>query len=132
MKLNVDPGTDAFENAIFILNKPLTSENKEDYVFQGGIYPEPMDQAAWAMPAYLSDDFNLFFVFARNYQNKWTITFSKVEIEDDNRIVAMSKVVPTGTGFNAIARLNHDAALEILTYLETLESQKIGHWELGK
>ncbi|MFC6170924.1 hypothetical protein [Loigolactobacillus jiayinensis] len=131
MNLPAEPGSPEFENAIFILNQPITAKTAPLLVFQENVTPEPMDAEAWAMPAYLSADFNLFFVFAQNIGNDWSATFAEVTIENGNQITSMSNVVPTGSGFNAIAHVDRHAAIEVLAYFETLAASNIGYWKMG-
>lgn len=77
----------------------------------------------------MSDDFNLFLVFAPNVAGYWTITCSKVTIESGHRVTEMSNVVPIGSGLNAIAQLNKSDVIELLAYLKTLQTNKIGHFD---
>lgn len=131
VNLSAEPGSPEFENAIFILKQPITAKTAPLFAFHDNVVPEPMDAEAWAMPAYLSADFNLFFVFAQNMGTNWSATFAQVTIENGNQITSMSNVVPTGTGFNALARVDRHAAIELLAYFETLAASNLGHWEMG-
>ncbi len=122
-------GTPEFEKVIFVLDEVPTKQNISDFAIQGNLYPEPMDETAWALPGYLSDDFNLFFVLAPNVGRHWTMTCSKVTIENGHEITAMSNVVPTGSGLNAVAQLSKSSAIELLAYFKTLEANGVGHFD---
>ncbi|EHL95159.1 hypothetical protein HMPREF9103_03131 [Lentilactobacillus parafarraginis F0439] len=122
-------GTSAFEKVMFVLDKQPTKANISDFALQGNLTPEPMDETAWALPGYLSDDFNLFLVFAPNVGDRWTVTCSKVTIENGNQITEMSNVVPTGSGLNAIAQISKSGAIELLAYFKTLEANRLGHFD---
>ena len=114
---------------MFVLDKQPTKANISDFALQGNLTPEPMDETAWALPGYLSDDFNLFLVFAPNVGDRWTVTCSKVTIENGNQITEMSNVVPTGSGLNAIAQISKSGAIELLAYFKTLEANRLGHFD---
>ncbi|ANK62105.1 hypothetical protein [Loigolactobacillus backii] len=131
MDLPAEPGSDEFENVIFILENPVTKHNLEQLAFHDDVLPEAMNEEAWAMPAYLSEGFNLFFIFAQNMGSNWTVTFAQVTIENGNEITSMTNVVPTGTGFNAVAHVDRHASIELLAYFETLAGNGVGHWEMG-
>lgn len=129
MDIGFKMGTEEFEKVIFVLDQVPTVSNIESFAIDGNLKPERLDEIAWFLPAYLSDDFNLFFIFAPNLNKKWTITCSKVEIIEENTITHMSNVVPTGSGLNAVAHLSKSAAVNLLAYLETLAANRLGHFD---
>lgn len=110
MKPKITPemklGTKEFENTMFMLNIAPREENINRFALQGNLIPERLDEVAWFLPVYLSTDFNLFFVFAPNINNRWAISCSQVHIENNNQITAMSETVPTGLGLNAVNELS--------------------------
>lgn len=122
-------GTSAFENTLFVLDKIPNETNIADFAMQGNLTPEPLDDVAWAMPGYLSDDYNIFLIFAPNVLDRWTITCAQVEIVNGNEINHMSNVVPTGTGLNAIASISKSGAIELLAYFKTLAANGLGHFD---
>lgn len=131
MTFTAQPGTPAFENAIFILNQPITHYNATKFSFKEEAILEPIDDTAWALPIYLSADFNLFLIFAPNYGRRWTASCAQVTIENGNQITQMSNLVPTGTGFTALTQLNQDTAVAYLAYFESLAAQHLGYWATG-
>lgn len=122
-------GMKEFENTMFMLNVQPTAKNIDKFALQGDLLPERLDDIAWALPAYLSTDFNLFFIFAPNINNHWAISCSQVQIEDGNRITAMSETVPTGMGLNAVNELSPSSAIELIAYLKTLEVNRLGYFD---
>ncbi|MTV82172.1 hypothetical protein GM612_05835 [Lactobacillus sp. CRM56-3] len=122
-------GTPAFENTLFVLDQVPTEANITDFAMQGNLYPERLDDVAWAMPGYLSDDYNLFLIFAPNVMTHWTVTCAQVEIVNGNEITHMSNVVPTGTGLNAIASISKSGAIELIAYFKTLAANGLGHFD---
>ncbi|MCC4372127.1 hypothetical protein [Limosilactobacillus reuteri] len=138
MKPKITPemklGTKEFENTMFMLNIAPREENINRFALQGNLIPERLDEVAWFLPVYLSTDFNLFFVFAPNINNRWAISCSQVHIENNKQITAMSETVPTGLGLNAVNELSPSSAIELIAYLKTLEVNGLGYFdeEIGK
>ncbi len=122
-------GRPDFENTVFMLNNPLTKLNLDHFAMQGNLLPQPLDEVAYAMPAYLSDEYNLFFVYAPNMRGRWSISCSQVQIENGTDVVAMSNVVPMGTGLNAVNQISASAAIELIAYLKTLEVNRLGYFD---
>ncbi|AKP64353.1 hypothetical protein FC99_GL000582 [Levilactobacillus koreensis JCM 16448] len=129
MTAKAELGTPEFEKTMFMLDVAPTAANIKDFALQGNLYPEPLDDTAWALPGYLSDDFNMFLVFAPNVLHHWTVTCSKVTIENGKDITEMSNVVPTGSGMNAVAHVSKAGAIELLAYFKTLEANGLGHFD---
>lgn len=122
-------GRKDFENTMFMLKIKPTEENIDKFAIDGNVVPQHLDSVAWAMPAYLSEDFNMFFILAPNIKNHWSISCSQVEIEDGNRITKMSETVPTGIGLNAVNELSPSAAINLIAYFKTLEINGIGYFD---
>ena len=81
MKPKVTPemklGMREFENTMFMLKAIPCEESINRFALQGNLNPERLDNIAWFLPAYLSADFNLFFIFAPNVNNRWAISCSQ-------------------------------------------------------
>lgn len=127
-------GMKEFENTMFMLKTVPHEANINRFAMQGNLVPERLDDVACFLPAYLSTDFNLFFIFAPNINNHWAISCSQVQIRNDNEITAMSETVPTGMGLNAVNELSPSSAIELVAYLKTLEVNGLGYFdeEIGK
>lgn len=122
-------GMREFENTMFMLRVQPTALNIDKFALQGDMLPQQIDDVAWGLPAYLSTNFNMFFVFAPNVGGRWAISCSQVEIKDGNQVTAMSETVPTGMGLNAVNELSPSSAIELIAYLKTLEVNKIGYFD---
>ncbi|MBB1069166.1 hypothetical protein H5S40_03225 [Limosilactobacillus sp. RRLNB_1_1] len=127
-------GMKEFEKTMFMLNVAPNRNNLDQFSLQGDLTPAPLDELAWFLPAYLSNDFNLFFIFAPNINNQWAISCSQVQIKDGNQIMAMSETVSTGIGLNAVNELSPSSAIELIAYLKTLEVNGLGYFDehIGK
>ncbi len=119
-------GNPAFANAIFMLNQAPSEATKQDFATVSGLTPEPLDDLAWFLPAFLNPAYNLFFIFAPNVNGQWAISCSQVQIEGENQIVGMSETVPTGMGLNAVNMVDPTAAITLVSYLTTLEAKGMG------
>ncbi|WP_076461353.1 hypothetical protein [Limosilactobacillus caccae] len=122
-------GMKEFENTMFMLRAQPTELNIDKFAIQGDLFPQRIDDTAWGLPAYLSADFSLFFVFAPNVGGRWAISCSRVEIANGNQITAMSETVPTGMGLNAVNELSPSSAIELIAYLKTLEVNGLGYFD---
>ncbi|MBD5807474.1 hypothetical protein [Limosilactobacillus walteri] len=127
-------GMREFDNTMFMLNIAPTQNNITEFSLEGNMVPERLDKLAWALPAYLATDFNLFFIFAPNVNDQWAISCSQAQIINGNQITAMSETVPTGMGLNAVNELSPSAAIELIAYLKTLEVNGLGYFDeqIGK
>lgn len=121
-------GRTDFAQTIFVLKSAVTPANCHQFMTANQLTPEPLDDVAWFLPAYLSADYNLFFILAPNFHGHWAITCSQVQIEPPNRIVAMSETVSTGMGLNAVNQIDPTAALSLVAYLKTLEANGWGYF----
>lgn len=122
-------GMKEFENTMFMLRAQPTELNIDRFALEGNLLPQRIDNVAWGLPAYLSSNFNLFFVFAPNIGNRWAISCSQVQIKNGNQITAMSETVPTGMGLNAVNELSPSSAIELIAYLKTLEVNHLGYFD---
>ncbi|MGM9882794.1 MAG: hypothetical protein ACI31K_01285 [Limosilactobacillus reuteri] len=122
-------GMREFRNTMFMLRAQPTELNIDKFALQGDLLPQRIDDVAWGLPAYLSEDFNLFFIFAPNVAGRWAISCSQVEIKNGNQITAMSETVPTGMGLNAVNELSPNSAIELIAYLKTLEVNNLGYFD---
>ncbi|WP_225351669.1 hypothetical protein [Loigolactobacillus coryniformis] len=91
MNLSAEPGSPEFENAIFILKQPITAKTAPLFAFHDNVVPEQMDAEAWAMPAYLSDDFNLF-LFSRK---TWALIGLPLSLKSRSKTAIKSPACPT-------------------------------------
>lgn len=122
-------GRKDFENTMFMLKVRPTDKNIDQFAMDGNLVPERLDQTAWAMPAYLSEQFNLFFIFAPNIKDHWAISCSQVKIKNGNEVTKMSETVPTGMGLNAVNELSPSSAINLIAYLKTLEVNGLGYFD---
>ncbi|KRL97651.1 hypothetical protein ACUIJQ_05455 [Levilactobacillus hammesii] len=127
--VEITPGTEEFGKMVFRLNNPVNAENVSVLNYNGAEL-EQIQDGVYAQPAYVSDDFNLFFVVTQLIGDDWIVAFSKATIENGNEITDLSDPLPTGEGLNLLGQTSADDANNLLSYFGTLVDAKRGEWRL--
>ncbi|KRK98198.1 hypothetical protein FD04_GL001177 [Secundilactobacillus odoratitofui DSM 19909 = JCM 15043] len=127
--MEITPGTPEFAKMVFKLNDAVNDENLAVLNYNGGELTQ-IDDGVFAQPAYVNDDFNLFFVITQLIEEDWIIAFSKATIENDSEITDLSEPIPTGEGLNMLGEVSPDDANNLLQYFNTLSDANRGEWRL--
>ena len=127
--VEITPGTEQFGKMVFRLNNPVNAENISVLNYNGAEL-EQIQDGVYAQPAYVSDDFNLFFVVTQLIGDDWIVAFSKATITNGNEITDLSDPLPTGEGLNLLGQTSADDANNLLSYFGTLVDAKRGEWRL--
>ncbi|KRN02768.1 hypothetical protein FD13_GL001487 [Levilactobacillus senmaizukei DSM 21775 = NBRC 103853] len=127
--VEITPGSKEFGKMVFRLNNPVNAENVSSLNYNGAELEEIQD-GVYAQPAFVSDEFNLFFVVTQLIGDDWIIAFSKATIENGNEITDLSDPIPTGEGLNMLGDASADDANNLLSYFGTLVDAKRGEWRL--
>ncbi|GAF35147.1 hypothetical protein [Lentilactobacillus farraginis] len=128
-EVSVVPGTPEFEKMLFKLNKPVTDDNLGDLDYNEGRLQAVQD-GLYAMPAYVTDDFNLFFIVSQLVEDDWVIAFSHATIENDHEITDLSEPMTTGKGLNELGEKSPADANKLLKYFNTLAEANRGEWRM--
>lgn len=128
-EISVVPGTDEFEKMLFKLNTPVTKDNLGALDYNGSRL-QPVQNDLYAMPAFVTDDFNLFFIVSQLVEDDWVIAFSNAKIENGNEITDLSEPVTTGKGLNLLGQKSPADANKLLKYFNTLAEAKRGEWRM--
>ncbi|AEB73235.1 hypothetical protein [Lentilactobacillus buchneri] len=128
-EIAVVPGTDEFGKMLFKLNTPVTEDNLGVLDYNGG-HLQPVQDGLYAMPAYVNDDFNLFFIVSQLVENDWVIAFSTATIENDHEITDLSEPYTTGKGLNLLGQKSPEDANKLLKYFNTLAEANRGEWRM--
>jgi len=83
--IEITPGTEQFGKMVFRLNNPVNAENVSILNYNGAEL-EQIQDGVYAQPAFVSDDFNLFFVVTQLIGDDWIVAFSKATIENGKEI----------------------------------------------
>lgn len=67
--MEITPGTPEFAKMVFKLNDAVNDENLAVLNYNGGELTQ-IDDGVFAQPAYVNDDFNLFFLSSHNSSKK--------------------------------------------------------------
>ncbi|GEO73493.1 hypothetical protein FD30_GL001982 [Levilactobacillus namurensis DSM 19117] len=127
--IEITPGSKEFGKMVFRLNNPVNAENVSVLNYNGAELEEIQD-GVYAQPAFVSDDFNLFFVVTQLIGDDWIVAFSKATIENGNEITDLSDPLPTGEGLNLLGQVSAEDANNLLSYFGTLTDAKRGEWRL--
>ncbi|MGP4115893.1 hypothetical protein ACS4N0_01840 [Levilactobacillus zymae] len=127
--IEITPGSKEFGKMVFRLNNPVNAENVSVLNYNGAEL-EQIQDGVYAQPAFVSDDFNLFFIVTQLIGDDWIVAFSKAKIENDNEITDLSDPIPTGEGLNMLGQVSSDDANNLLSYFGTLVDAKRGEWRL--
>ncbi|PTM24311.1 hypothetical protein DA798_01630 [Lactobacillus sp. PFC-70] len=127
--IEITPGSKEFGKMVFRLNNPVNAENVSVLNYNGAELEEIQD-GVYAQPAFVSDDFNLFFVVTQLIGDDWIVAFSKATIENGNEITDLSDPLPTGEGLNLLGQVSAQDANNLLSYFGTLTDAKRGEWRL--
>ncbi|BAN06923.1 hypothetical protein FC61_GL000262 [Levilactobacillus brevis ATCC 14869 = DSM 20054] len=127
--IEITPGSKEFGKMVFRLNNPVNAENVSILNYNGAELEE-IQEGVYAQPAFVSDDFNLFFVVTQLIGDDWIVAFSKATIENGNEITDLSDPLPTGEGLNLLGQVSADDANNLLSYFGTLADAKRGEWRL--
>ncbi|CAI2608458.1 hypothetical protein AKUA2003_08400 [Apilactobacillus kunkeei] len=125
----VTPGTEEFEKMVFKLSEEMNDNAIETLAYNGNKLEE-IQEGIYAMPAYVDDNFNLFFIVSRLIKNDWIIAFAEATIENENEVSDLSDPIPTGQGLNMLGTHSPDDANQLLKYFETLADANRGEWRL--
>lgn len=127
--VEITPGTPQFAKMVFKLNDAVTDENLAVLNYNGNELTQ-IDEGVYAQPAFVNDDFNLFFVITQLIEEDWIVAFSKATIENESEITDLSEPIPTGEGLNMLGEVSPDDANNLLQYFNTLSDANRGEWRL--
>lgn len=127
----ITPGTPEFDKMVFKLNEPVNAENVTTFNF-GKEQLHEIQQGIYVMPAYIADDFNLFFMASQLIEKDWVISFSEATMENGTDVTDLSEPITTGKGLNLLGVHSPETANKILKYFNTLVNANRGEWRLIK
>lgn len=128
-QVEVVPGTDEFEHMLFKLNMEVTPNEITTLNYNGNELQQVQD-GLFAMPAYVQEDFNLFFIVSKLVEDDWVMAFSTATIENDNEITDLSEPMTTGKGLNVLGGVSPEDANNLLKYFNTLADAGRGEWRM--
>ncbi len=114
---------------VFKLNQEVNAENLAILNYDGNELQE-IEKGVYAQPAYVADDFNLFFIVTQLIEDDWIVAFSQATIENESDITDLSEPIPTGKGLNMLGNQSPDDANKLLQYFNTLSDANRGEWRL--
>ena len=128
-EVEVIPGSPEFEQMLFKINGKVDADNLSVLNF-GGNQLQEVQPDMYAMPAYIDEKLNLFFIVAPLIESDWVIAFSTAQIENGNEITDLSEPMTTGEGLNSVGEVSPETANQLLQYFNTLVDAKRGEWRM--
>lgn len=128
-QVEITPGTPEFGKMVFKLTNAVTAESLPVLNYNGNELQE-IEDGVFSQPAYVDDDFNLFFIITQLIGEDWIVAFSKATIENDSDITDLSEPIPTGEGLNMLGEVSPEDANNLLQYFNTLSDANRGEWRL--
>lgn len=125
----ITPGTPEFDQMVFKLTKDVNESTIPSLNFNGNQLQELQD-GMFVMPAYIGEEFNLFFVVSQLVEDDWIMAFANATIENGNEVTDLSEPITTGKGLNLLGQQSPDDANQLLKYFNTLVDVKRGEWRL--
>lgn len=125
--INVTLGDPAFDAMLMQLNHEVNSSNASEYNFMGNLTQEVGDQV-WAVPAYLSEDYALFFLYTAIETGDWVVAFSEGTQTDGQ--FNLGTPLTTGQGLNSLYEKNPNRAKMVLSFVNDLEKAGEGMWRM--
>lgn len=128
-QVEITPGTPEFGKMVFKLTNAPTAESLPVLNYNGNELQE-IEDGVFSQPAYVDDNFNLFFIITQLIGEDWIVTFSKATIENESDITDLSEPIPTGEGLNMLGEVSPEDANNLLQYFNTLADANRGEWRL--
>lgn len=128
-EVEIIPGSKEFDQMLFKLNGEMNADDISVLNYGGNEFQE-IQPNFYAMPAFIADNFNLFFIVAPLIEDDWVVAFSTAKIENENEITDLSEPMTTGQGLNQLGAVNPDEANNLLKYFNTLVDANRGEWRM--
>ncbi|MCF6514942.1 hypothetical protein GSH19_02035 [Lactobacillus sp. S2-2] len=125
----ITPGTPEFDQMVFKLTKDVNESTIPSLNYNGNQLQELQD-GMFVMPAYIGEEFNLFFIVSQLVEDDWIMAFANATIENENEVTDLSEPMTTGKGLNLLGQQSPDDANKLLKYFNTLVDVNRGEWRL--
>ncbi|AEV95563.1 hypothetical protein [Pediococcus claussenii] len=120
-------GEPRFNTMLLQLNHGIDAENASEYNFMGNTTQE-VGENVWAVPAFLSDDYNLFFLYTAIDTEEWVVAFSKAKIGEGQ--FELGTPMTTGEGLNQLFEHDKDRAKMVMGFVNDMAKAGEGVWRM--
>lgn len=120
-------GDPKFEQMLMVLNHGITKENASEYNFNGNDMQE-VGESVWAVPAYLADDFSLFFLYTQIGTEDWVVAFAEGKMQTEQ--FELGQPMTTGKGLNVLAEKDMDRAQMVTGFVNDISKAGEGEWRM--
>lgn len=120
-------GDKKFEQMLMVLNHGISKKNASEYNFNGNDMQE-VGENVWAVPAYLADDYSLFFLYTQIDTKDWVVAFAEGKMQTEQFELGLP--MTTGKGLNVLAEKDIDRAQMVTGFVNDISKAGEGEWRM--
>ncbi|WP_353989266.1 hypothetical protein ABVF11_05830 [Pediococcus argentinicus] len=120
-------GDESFNSMLLQLNHGINAENASEYNFMSNKTQE-VGENVWAVPAYMSDDYSIFFLYTAIDTGDWVVAFSEAEMGEEQ--FQLGTPMTTGQGLNALFEKDPDRAKMVMSFVNDMAKAGEGVWRM--
>ncbi|AHA05514.1 MAG: hypothetical protein LKH46_05900 [Pediococcus pentosaceus] len=120
-------GEPEFNAMLMQMTHEVNASNASEYNFMGNTTQE-VGENVWAVPAYLSDEYALFFLYTEIDTGDWVLAFSEADLGEGQ--FNLGTPMTTGEGLNKLFEQDPDRAKMVLSFVNDMEKAGEGTWRM--
>ncbi|ANI97506.1 hypothetical protein ACIPCB_06950 [Pediococcus pentosaceus] len=120
-------GEPEFNAMLMQMTHEVNASNASEYNFMGNTTQE-VGENVWAVPAYLSDEYALFFLYTEIDTGDWVLAFSEADLGEGQ--FNLGAPMTTGEGLNKLFEQDPDRAKMVLSFVNDMEKAGEGMWRM--
>jgi hypothetical protein len=120
-------GEPEFDAMLMQMNHEVNASNASEYNFMGNTTQE-VGENVWAVPAYLSEDYALFFLYTAIDNGDWVLAFSEADMGEGQ--FNLGTPMTTGEGLNQLYQRDQERAKMIFSFVSDMEKAGEGVWRM--
>lgn len=120
-------GEPRFNTMLLQLNHGIDAKNASEYNFMGNKTQE-VGENVWAVPAFLSDDYALFFLYTAIDTEDWVVAFSEANMGEGQ--FELGTPMTTGEGLNQLFEHDKDRAKMVMSFVNDMAKAGEGVWRM--
>jgi len=120
-------GEPEFNAMLMQMTHEVNASNASEYNFMGNTTQE-VGENVWAVPAYLSDEYALFFLYTEIDTGDWVLAFSEADLGEGQ--FNLRTPMTTGEGLNKLFEQDPDRAKMVLSFVNDMEKAGEGTWRM--
>ena len=125
--IEIKLGEKRFDTMLLQLLHEVNNDNASEFNFMGNKMQE-VGENVWAVPAYLSDDYSLFFLYTKIDSEDWVVAFSEAKIGDGQ--FDLGTPMTTGQGLNQLYKHDENRAKMVMSFVNDMQKAGEGIWRM--